>query len=121
MSKIFEPGDVLLAQYPFTSHATTKLRPVLVVSKASHNQHGDFVTVPISSKTESPISRQHGYLIKESDPCFGTSGLRRSSTVRWSKPMTISDKVIHRKIGTLPEPIVKEITDQICAMLAGQG
>ena len=55
----FEPGQVLLAAYPFTDRTAAKLRPVLVVSGAGFNRGEDFVAVPISSRV-SP-NEAYGY------------------------------------------------------------
>lgn len=116
----FEPGDVLLAFYPFTDRSAAKLRPVLVISKSVFNNHGDFVAVPISSRTLSPISREHGLLITESDGYFKASGLRQSSSVKWTKPMTLSRAVIERKIGSLPTEVVAQVASLVASMLCGQ-
>jgi mRNA-degrading endonuclease toxin of MazEF toxin-antitoxin module len=111
----FEPGEVLLASYPFTDHSTAKLRPVVVVSEARFNHGGDFVALPISSQIES--TGQFGYVIRDSEPYFARSGLRRSSTVKWTKPMTLNHVVIQRRLGRLPGDVVREITGHLGGVL----
>lgn len=118
-AKQFDPGNILLASYPFTNRAAIKLRPVLVVSAAPFNTHGDYVVLPISSRTDSPIARQHGFMLPDSAPYFAQTGLHQSSVVKWSKPLTLSSQVIVRRLGDLPTDVLTEITKKLAAMLEG--
>lgn len=102
----FKPGEVLLANYPFTDQTGTKLRPVLVVSRTEFNARGeDFVAVPLTSN----MGAGDGFPILESEPWFRKTGLRCSSRVKWAKPFTISRVVVARRLGELPQGVLAEI------------
>ena len=44
-----KPGDVVLITFEFLNHTGSKLRPAVIVSKRSYNEHWDrFIFAPIS-------------------------------------------------------------------------
>ena len=107
----FEPGQIVLVSYPFTDHTCAKLRPALVISSAEFNRGEDFIAVPISSQvnTADPL----GYPIAATEDFFPDTRLRCSSTVKWTKPMTISATVVQRKLGFVPKTLLRDIQDKI--------
>ena len=107
----YEPGRLLLVAYPFTDHTAAKQRPVLVVSGIDFNQGGDVVVVPLSSRVIP--DDQFGFPISETEPCFSQTRLRQGSTVKWTKPMTISSKVVTHKLGTVSPEVLKEVQEKI--------
>jgi mRNA interferase MazF len=110
-------GDILLLEYPFTDTAGSKLRPALVVSGNAFNQGDDVVVVPISS-VESGDPR-YAFPLRDVDPFFGATGLRASSFVKWTKPITISRRVVKRKLGVLAAPVLAQVQANIGAMFGG--
>ncbi len=104
----YEPGRILLVNYPFTDHAGGKLRPVLVVSSAQFNSGEDIVVVPLSSRVV--VNDPFGFAIRSTEPYFPQTQLRMSSTVKWTKPMVIrADSVVVKQLGTVPSAVLKEI------------
>ncbi len=103
----YEPGNLLLVTYPFTDQTTAKQRPVLVVSGVEFNQGEDVVVVPLSSRVvpDDPF----GFPIHATEPYFPQTRLRAGSTVKWTKPMVISARVVSRKLGIVPPAVLKEI------------
>ena len=93
-------GDVLLVNYPFTDGSAAKLRPVLVVSADAFNGGADLIFVPISSAPAA--DDPYVFPIRDSDPFFSQTGLRRNSCVKWTKPLTIAKKVVRSRLGSLP-------------------
>ena len=91
----FEAGRILLVSYPFTDQSAAKQRPVIVISGTGFNQGEDVVVLPLSSRVAT--GDPYGFPILHTDPCFLQTRLRQSSTVKWSKPMTISSKVVVKK------------------------
>lgn len=108
-----EPGRILLASFPFSDHAAGKLRPVLVVSAAAYNKGEDFIAVPISSRQDAD-----GYKINSSMPYFGKTELKSDSTVRWSKVMVISSRLVTKKLGVIPKEVLVEIQEKIKGMFS---
>lgn len=103
-----EPGTILLVHFPFSDHTTGKLRPTLVVSQKPYNKGEDFIAVPISSQLSA-----EGYSILATEPYFKETGLRKDSTVRWTKVMTLSKRVVNKQLGSIPDEVLKEIQDHI--------
>lgn len=100
----FEPGRLLLVAFPFTDTTSTKLRPALVVSSIEFNTGEDFVAVPITSRRE-----PHGFQILSTEPYFGATKLRTDSTIKWRKPMTLSSRIVTRRLGMIPQEVLKKI------------
>ena len=92
-------GDIVTVYFPFTDHSGGKIRPALVVSADQFNRGADIVFVPISSV---PKPDADVFIIEDSAPYFSQTGLRRTSVVKWTKPMTVARTVVHAKLGTLP-------------------
>ena len=114
MAKQFEYGEVLLAEYPFTDRSSAKLRPVLVISCQEFNRGEDIVVLPISSRPteDDPYS----FSITSTAPYFRAAGLRWDSSVKWTKPMTISGQVIEKRLGKLPDAVMAEIIEKLLNM-----
>ncbi len=67
--------------------------------------------MPISSRADPDDA--FSYLIQDTDEYFADTKLRRSSTVKWTKPMTISVVVVQRKLGVIPGSVLQEIQNKI--------
>ena len=104
-------GEVFLANYRYTDDSSSKVRPVLVVSADDYNRGDDVVVVPISS---APNSRDRfTFPIDSASAPFEATGLRQTSSVKWTKPHTISRRVIRRRLGHLPSGPLSEIQSRI--------
>ena len=104
-------GDILLVSYQFTDASGSKLRPVLVISVDEFNQGDDLIVTPISS-APSPMEPQV-FSLPDTSPFFANTGLRRSSSVKWTKVLTISRRVVSRKLGRLPTGPLTEIQHKV--------
>ena len=104
-------GDIFLAHFPFTDGTSAKLRPVLVISSNRFNGSEDVVVLPISSKPTS--SDPFAIFIDELNPDFKDTGLKTSSSIKWTKPMTISKSVIRRHLGCLPKVLLDNTLAQM--------
>lgn len=102
-------GEIWLVNFPFTDGSSTKLRPVLLVSSDKFNVGGDVVVVPISSQVYA--SDPFAYLLDPAMPAFRLTGLKAASSVKWTKPVTLSAKVFQRRLGHLPGKPLDEIRD----------
>lgn len=108
---VHDPGRLLLVTFPFSDQTGLKQRPVLVVSGVAFNQGEDFVVVPLSSRV-SPDDHW-GIPIYDKDSFFPQTGLRQSSSIKWTKPMTISSKVVHRRLGIIPAALLAEVQGKL--------
>jgi len=107
-------GQILLVSYPFTDTSGSKIRPALVVSADAYNQGEDFVVIPFS--TVPPPDDRWALTFRDTAPGFGQTGLRGTSYIRWTKPMTISEKVVARRLGSLPSKILSEVQVKLQGM-----
>lgn len=109
-------GDILLVHFPFTNGSAAKLRPVLVVSEDRFNQGDDIVVLPISSQPDpgDPFS----YYIDTSLPKFRSTNLRMSSSVKWTKPLTIDKRTATRRLGTLHPDCLEEIRSRLRSLFS---
>lgn len=110
-------GDILLLDYPFTDHSGSKLRPALVVSSDAYNRGDDLVIVPINSVE--PPTLEYSFPLRDTDPVFKDTGLRVSSYVKWTKPVTISHRVVSRKLGCLSNPVLSEVQAKLRSVFGG--
>jgi mRNA interferase MazF len=111
MANQYKYGDVLLVTYPFTDQSAAKQRPVLVISQTRFNQGQDIIVLPLSSRVD--VGDPFGFPIYESDAFFRNTGLRVSSSVKWSKPMTISSVVVTRKLGVVPAETMRQLAEKL--------
>jgi len=107
-------GQVCLTQYPFTDGTAAKLRPVLIVSLDEYNTGEDLVVLPISSRPTADDPQS--VYIGSSSSSFSMTGLRQSSSVKWTKPLTISKAVITRRLGSLDPNSLLIVQEKLSGM-----
>ncbi len=100
-------GTVCLVHYPFIDQTAAKLRPALVVSADKFNGSADVVIVPISSTPDR--ADPHAEYLDDTETWFSGTGLRRSSSVKWTKPLTVAKTVIQRRLGVLPDAQLRSV------------
>ncbi len=107
-------GQIWLVDYPFTDNSGSKIRPILVVSADQYNRGDDLIVVPISSAPEP--DDPHAFQLQAGAPSFKQTGLRQTSSVKWTKPLTISRQVVQRRLGHLAPKALAEIQSKIQAL-----
>ncbi len=86
-----QPGEIWLADIPFTSGATSKLRPVLVLWT-------DAADVVVAAITSAPPRSPTDVTLQD----WTAAGLRVASTVRLSRLDCLEQFVLRRRLGVLP-------------------
>lgn len=92
------PGEIWLAEIPFTDGSASKIRPVLVLWLDA----GDAVVAAVTSATPrstSDVSLQD----------WQAEGLRVASTVRLSRLDCLEQNLLQRKLGALSHNDVQRI------------
>jgi len=84
------PGEIWLAEIPFTNGAASKIRPVLILWIDA----GDAVVAAITSAT--PRSQTDFFFAD-----WKAAGLRVASTVRLSRLDCLEQILLRQKLGTL--------------------
>jgi mRNA interferase MazF len=109
----FNRGDVVLVPFPFTDLTTTKQRPGLVISSDAFNaSHDDLILLAISSQIPTLLTADE-FLIPPAE--LRTCGLPKPSLVRLSKVITLHQRLIIKRIGTLPVPTMTSVLGQFRA------
>ncbi len=91
--------DIVLVPVPFTDLTAVKKRPVLVLSKTSHNRKARDVVV--AGMTSILAAGRAGVVITAADLVEGT--LPADSLVRVDKIYTLSKRIIVKRYGRLNE------------------
>jgi mRNA-degrading endonuclease toxin of MazEF toxin-antitoxin module len=107
----YKRGDVVILPFPFVTPDGTmqKARPALVISDHSiRRRFDDLILVGITSRRLDDVT--------EAD-YFEQSGLKKSSVVRCEYLMTVPKSLVTRKLGQLPNDIMKSIDKRIMKSL----
>ena len=90
---LFTKGTVVLIKFPFSDLTKVKLRPALVLAKASKN---DFILCQITSK-------QYGddKSVELQTKDMGNGLLHKLSYVRYTKIFTANDSIIVSELGKI--------------------
>jgi mRNA interferase MazF len=95
----FEPGDIVLAPFPFSSLKGAKARPCLILAHCAVPE--DYVIAYISS-SDFASKLSMSVRIEHSSEVALTTGLKVTSYLRADKLYTIDRSMIIGKIGILP-------------------
>jgi len=111
--------DIVLARFPFTDQAGTKLRPVLILAEIPGPYH-DYVVLFITSQL-GQATPGLDVVIHPTDACFVQSGLKVASVFRIGKLASMSEMLISGTLGTLEQPVFDEIVIRLTRLFqAGQ-
>ncbi len=102
-------GDIVTADYPNSSGAGSKVRPVLVIQNDYYNTRiANVLIANITTNLKNSNDKAH-FLIEVSRPDGVRSGLRKDSLVSCINLATIRIDRIKNKIGELPDQAMQEI------------
>ncbi len=104
---IFRRGDIVLVPFPFTDLTATKQRPGLVISSDIFNAtHEDVVLLAITSQIPAKLEGDE-FLIPSSD--LGPCGLPKASLVRVTKVLSLHQRLVLKRIGTMPRAALQGV------------
>lgn len=102
-------GDVILCIFPHAGTEPSKRRPALVVQSDHYNQRiANLLVAGITGNLVNAADRAH-YLIDLATPDGQQSGLSRNSLVSCLNLAVIPPRFVDRKIGELPEDLMKHV------------
>lgn len=111
-------GDVVLVNYPFASGTGSKIRPALVVQADRNNVRlHNTIIAQITSRTQRAKTESTQFLIEVATPVWQQTGLLNDSVVSCENLYTVRQDVILRKIGSLPDPTMRQVDDCLKASL----
>jgi mRNA interferase MazF len=94
-----QPGEIVLVPFPLTNLSGSKLRPVLMLCKAS-NRFDDWLVCMVSSQLH---QAEPGFdeVVAVSDNDFAATGLKVSSVLRLSRLAVVDGRMITGSLGTI--------------------
>ena len=104
---LLKRGDVVLVPFPFTDLTSEKLRPAVIVSVDP--QRIDVIIAFISSAVSPKELSETDYLLRQDDADFVKTGLKKTSTFRMRKLLTIERSRITRRLGRVSPAVQKEL------------
>ena len=106
----YRRGDVVIVRFPFSDGVGSKSRPALVVQCDRNNSRLDnTILVQITSRTRFARTEPTQLLIELDTPVGRQSGLLNDSAVACENLLTVRQDIITRKIGELPEDVMRQI------------
>lgn len=100
-------GRVVLASFPFDDLSGAKVRPAVCLTDVV-GPHRHVVLAFITSQM--PSDRLDSDVVLDaSAPDFGATGLKTTSTLRLHRLMTVTETIIRRDLGSLPQPVRADI------------
>lgn len=107
---MFQPGELVIAAFPFSSLTAIKRRPCLVLAEG--DTPDDFIVAFVTSVTAT--SRlPSATLIEPNHPVWRQTGLKVASVIRADKLVTLNDSVISGAIGVLPPDVLAEVRKKL--------
>ena len=109
------PGEIFLVNFPFGSSAGMKLRPVLLLT-------GAIGTVPeilvayIASVIPATLLPTD-VILDPVDPRYATTKLKIKSVLRLQKLATIHQTSLVRQLGSVSQPVHRDVNDRLCDLL----
>ena len=97
----------MLVPFPFTDLSSEKLRPAIITS--ADPQHTDVIIAFISSVVSTGDISEPDYVLRQDDPGFAETGLKRASVFRMGKLLTIDRVRIIRRLGRVNSAIQEEL------------
>jgi mRNA interferase MazF len=111
---MFEPGEIVIAKFPFSSLESTKRRPCLVLAKG--DLEFDLIVAFITS-TKVPTHYKYSIKISPLEKDFLKTGLKTESFIRVDKIATLHEGLISGAIGKVTPNIYKEVKERIKLLL----
>ena len=104
---VLERGDIVLVPFPFTDLTTEKLRPAVIISVDP--QGIDVIIAFISSVVSPKELSETDYVLRHDDADFVRTGLKKTSTFRMRKLLTVERSRVIRRLGRVSPAVQKEL------------
>ncbi len=110
-------GDFILCKFPHAGTEPAKNRPALVVQSDYYNSRiSNSLVAAITGNLKNEVDKAH-YLVDVSSPAGKQSGLNRNSLVSCLNLAVIPPRNVVRRIGELPDDVMKQIDESLSAAL----
>jgi mRNA interferase MazF len=111
-------GDVVLADFPFTSGTAQKLRPAVVVQNDLYNRRLDTtILAPVTSNTRH-VGDPAQVLVDPTTPDGAPTGLLMTSAIKCENLATIETRLVRRRIGVASAALLTQLDAALKVSLA---
>jgi len=118
MERVLNRGDIVLVSFPFTDLTTIKVRPAVVISNDSINTKEEDIILAFISSVVPVQTKDTDFVIKESEPYFQATGLKGESVFKMAKIVTLSRRLVRKKIGEVSSQTKLELNKRLRRTLA---
>jgi len=101
---MYEPGKVVLVNFPFTDLQSAKVRPALVLT----TRGDDVIILGIFSKVPEEL-RESWIKLDERSKNFSQTGLKKTSVIKTEKIAVIHRSLIRKELGNLSPELMQEV------------
>jgi mRNA interferase MazF len=110
-----QAGQIVLTPFPYTDLSGAKLRPVLMLRRAS--RFDDWLVCMVSSRTE---QAEAGFdeILQPAAPDFSTSGLKAPSVLRLSRLAVLDGSLLIGSIGTVDAARLDRVRQRLARWIA---
>ena len=108
---VLKRGDIVLVPFPFTDLTGQKLRPAVIMS--ADPQKTDVIIAFVSSVVSTGEVSRTDYVLHEDNADFPKTGLKKASTFRMRKLLSIERGRISRRLGRVSPAIQKELDTRL--------
>ncbi len=110
-----QAGQIVLTPFPYTDLSGAKLRPVLMLRRASH--FDDWLVCMVSSRIE---QADVGFdeILRPTDADFPGSGLKAPSVLRLSRLAVLQGSLLIGSIGTIDGSRLDRIRQRLARWIA---
>ena len=106
---------IVLVPFPFDDFSSTKVRPALCLTEPIGRYRHVLIAFITSRLPEIP--EVSDVALTPDQPGFPGTGLRVPSAIRLHRVVTVTESLIQRDLGELPDALKIEVQSQLKAML----
>ena len=110
-----QTGQIVLVPFPFTDLSGAKLRPVLMLRKASV-QFDDWLVCMVSSQLRQ-VDDQIDEILLLSDADFAATGLKVPSVLRLSRLAVLDGSLLTGSLGSISHERLQRIRQRLAAWI----
>lgn len=106
---MLQPGDIVLAAFPFTDLSGARRRPCVVLAAAE--SPGDFVVAFVTTGAPARFPK-FGVLVTPLHPDWQQTRLKLPSVIRVDRLCTLNSSVVSGRLGVLSEALHDAVRQQ---------
>jgi mRNA interferase MazF len=111
-----QSGQIVLVPFPFTDLSGAKLRPVLMLRRASV-QFDDWLVCMVSSQLQQ-ADEQIDEILSPSEADFAATGLKVPSVLRLSRLAVLESSLLVGSLGSISDERLQRIRQKLAVWIA---